>query len=195
MSHGGASAEARVLSRPGRPVAEGTTFMPPKNIKTVRQLIYWEYAKLIAGRAVGDRTNFKFAMHMFKKLDAGQMAPSTILRENKKLVEGECCCAYCGAKDGLQWEHIIPKSRGGPDTIDNMVQACRACNQEKGARDPFEWYGTERFYEIPRLVLGKYLKLMFDCHEKAGTLDSSDVNQDGELDVFDLGAIFKCRGL
>jgi len=165
--------------------------MPPKNIKTIRQLIYWEYAKLIAGSAIGDRKNFGFVMHTFKKLELGQLNPSSLLRENKLLVQCENCCAYCGSKDNLQWEHIIPKSRSGPDTIDNLVLSCPKCNQEKKARDPFEWYGSERQYEIPRLVLGKYLKLVFDFHEKSGTLDQDDLNQDGQLDVFDLGAIFK----
>jgi HNH endonuclease len=78
---------------------------------------------------------------------------------------------------------------GGPDTIDNMVLACRNCNSSKGARDLFEWYGKGRQYEIPRLALGKYLKLIFELHERAGTLDSSDVNADARLDVSDLGAV------
>ena len=30
----------------------------PSNFSTVRELIYWEYAKLIAGAAVGDRLNY-----------------------------------------------------------------------------------------------------------------------------------------
>jgi hypothetical protein len=29
--------------------------MPPPNVRTIRQLLYWEYAKLVAERAVGDR--------------------------------------------------------------------------------------------------------------------------------------------
>jgi hypothetical protein len=99
--------------------------------------------------------------------------------------------AYCGAQEDLQWEHIIPRSRGGPDTIDNMVQACSDCNAAKGAKDPFEWYGLERRYEIPRLVLGKYLKLVFDHHDAAGTLDAEDINMDGTLDVYDLGSAFR----
>ena len=94
----------------------------------------------------------------------------------------------------LDWEHIIPQSRGGPNVIDNMVLACRSCNASKGARDPFEWYGRERRYELPRLVLGKYLKLVFAFHEAAGTLDACDLNEDGKLDVFDLGAIFEPAG-
>ena len=98
-------------------------------------------------------------------------------------------CVYCEKIcDGLQWEHIIPRSRGGLDTIDNLALACRECNLSKGARDLFEWYGKERQYEIPRLALGKYLKMIFEIHERAGTLDSADANADGRLDVFDLGA-------
>lgn len=166
--------------------------LPPKIVRTVRDLIYWEYAILIAGSAVGDRKNRAFSMSTCIKLREGKLRPSTILRENKMLVE-ECadCCAYCGSKANLQWEHIIPKSRGGPDTIDNMVQSCQKCNLSKGDKDPYEWYGKEKKYEIPRLPLGKYLKLVFEAHEKAGTLDSLDLNIDGKLDVLDLGAIFR----
>jgi len=40
----------------------------PSNFSTVRELIYWEYAKLIAGAAVGDRLNYKFANFTFRKL-------------------------------------------------------------------------------------------------------------------------------
>lgn len=96
------------------------------------------------------------------KLKGGKMNPSDIIRENKILVKEENRCAYCGKKDNLHWEHIIPKSRGGPDTMDNMVLACQKCNLEKGDKDPFEWYGLERKYEIPRIVLGKYLKLIYE---------------------------------
>lgn len=156
----------------------------------IRELIYWEYAKLISGSAVGDRKNYGFVMHTFKKLKENQIHPSAILRENKKLVEESNKCAYCGGTDSLQWEHIIPKSRGGPDIMDNMVQACPKCNLSKSDKDPFEWYGEERKYEIPRLVLGKYLKLVYDAHEKKGTLDSVDINQDGKLNVYDLGSVF-----
>ncbi|MBA7603671.1 hypothetical protein ES703_10786 [subsurface metagenome] len=165
--------------------------MPPRNVKSIRDLIYWEYAKLIAGRAVGDRKNYRFVMHMFQCLKKGKITPSLILKENKMLVEGECCCAYCGSKESLQWEHIIPKSRGGPDNIDNMVQSCKECNCKKGSKGPFEWYGLERRYEIPRIVLGKYLKLVFDEHERVGALDSEDLNAGGKLNVYDFSAVFK----
>lgn len=169
--------------------------MPPKNVRTVRQLIYWEYAKLMAGSAVGDRRNFRYVTYCYKKLDTGKLTPSTILRENKLLVMGEKVCSYCESEcPDLQWEHILPKSEGGPDTIDNMVLACRGCNLAKGTRDLFEWYGKDMQYEIPRLALGKYLKLVFELHERAGTLDSADINTDSRLDVSDLGAVLSYAG-
>ncbi len=165
--------------------------MPPKNVKTVRDLVYWEYSKLISGSAVGSRKNYGFIMHTFKKLKERQIHPSDILRENKKLVEAANTCAYCGEEGNMQWEHIVPKSRGGPDSIDNMVQSCPKCNMAKRDKDPFEWYGEKHKYEIPRVVLGKFLKLVYNVHEESGTLDNVDVNQDGKLDVFDLGSVFK----
>ncbi len=50
-------------------------------------------------------------------------------------------CLYCGAKAPrvvLELEHIIPKSKGGPSSWDNLVAACRPCNQKKGDRTPEE---------------------------------------------------------
>ncbi|MGI0073191.1 MAG: HNH endonuclease [Nitrosotalea sp.] len=60
--------------------------------------------------------------------------------------------------ENLHWEHIIPRSKGGPDTIDNMAQACQRCNLSKSDKDLYEWYGKEKRYDIPRLVLGKVPK-------------------------------------
>lgn len=48
-------------------------------------------------------------------------------------------CAYCGGRFGgsaLEMEHVIPSSRGGRTVWQNVVSACRACNQRKGNRTP-----------------------------------------------------------
>lgn len=49
-------------------------------------------------------------------------------------------CVYCG-KEGipLEIEHIIPKSRGGTDRIDNLAIACRECNQKKSNKTAEEF--------------------------------------------------------
>jgi len=44
-------------------------------------------------------------------------------------------CQYCGAIGGdLTVDHVLPRSRGGLHTWDNVVTACRACNHRKGGK-------------------------------------------------------------
>ena len=47
-------------------------------------------------------------------------------------------CQYCGATERLTLDHVLPKSRGGPDTWENLVAACVPCNNRKGSRTPEE---------------------------------------------------------
>lgn len=47
-------------------------------------------------------------------------------------------CQYCGARERLTIDHVLPKSRGGPDTWENLVAACTRCNNRKGNRTPEE---------------------------------------------------------
>lgn len=49
-------------------------------------------------------------------------------------------CVYCGV-DGvpLELDHVIPKSRGGDHSLENLVSACKSCNSSKGAKTPEEW--------------------------------------------------------
>jgi len=45
-------------------------------------------------------------------------------------------CIYCGAKDTpLQVEHIIPRAKGGTNSVTNLTLACEPCNIKKGAKD------------------------------------------------------------
>jgi len=48
-------------------------------------------------------------------------------------------CQYCGAMDErLSIDHVIPRSRGGADTWENVTTACLPCNVRKGNRTPRE---------------------------------------------------------
>ena len=50
-------------------------------------------------------------------------------------------CQYCGKKfatSDLSLDHIIPRSRGGRTTWDNVVCSCLRCNVRKGGRTPHE---------------------------------------------------------
>jgi HNH endonuclease len=69
-------------------------------------------------------------------------ATPRLTRFNHKLFRRDrYTCAYCGGvfrEDELEREHVVPTSRGGSDTWTNVVAACRACNQLKGALTPEE---------------------------------------------------------
>lgn len=170
--------------------------MPPKYVQTVRQLIFWHYAQLIA-RAAGFEGNYGFIVSRYKKLESREMRWSSTIRDRLKELEKGLTCTYCGATSGLTTDHIIPASRGGLDpritrileSADNTVCACKKCNSSKSDKDVFEWYGQERADEIPKLVLSKFLKLAYDVHETQGTLDLKDPNADGVLDIYDLGVV------
>tara|TARA_B100000131_G_scaffold247750_1_gene240785 strand:- start:554 stop:1060 length:507 start_codon:yes stop_codon:yes gene_type:complete len=49
------------------------------------------------------------------------------------------CCQYCGYKGNrLSIDHVIPRSRGGLDSWENVTTACLSCNVKKGNRTPQE---------------------------------------------------------
>jgi 5-methylcytosine-specific restriction endonuclease McrA len=51
------------------------------------------------------------------------------------LVRDHFECQYCGSK-AENVDHIIPKSRGGAHSWENVVAACRRCNARKENRSP-----------------------------------------------------------
>lgn len=68
-------------------------------------------------------------------------------------------CCYCGSDQGIQVEHFIPRSRGGPHVINNLLPACTECNKSKRDHDPEAWYRaqplfSERRWNKIRRVLG-----------------------------------------
>lgn len=48
------------------------------------------------------------------------------------------CCQYCHASEDLTFDHVVPRSRGGRTTWENIVTACAPCNLTKGGRMPHE---------------------------------------------------------
>jgi 5-methylcytosine-specific restriction endonuclease McrA len=48
-------------------------------------------------------------------------------------------CQYCGSRSKeLTVDHVIPKSRGGDDNWENLVSACKKCNNKKANSTPEE---------------------------------------------------------
>ena len=77
-------------------------------------------------------------------------------------------CQYCGhTGESLTLDHVIPRSRGGGDSWENIVSACVRCNVKKGSRTPREAEMpltsqprkplSSLFFEISRHVRGGVL--------------------------------------
>src|SRR5215210_5386203 len=45
-------------------------------------------------------------------------------------------CQYCGSRSNLTVDHVIPRSKGGGSTWDNIVASCAPCNRRKGDNLP-----------------------------------------------------------
>ena len=190
--------------------------MPDREVKTIRDLIYYQYAKIIArsaftipnGRAAKSQ-HYGFIKKTFRQLKTGEKTWSEIIREDRQLVESEKKCAYCGSDADLNWEHLVPRSVHINDRcpscerilgIHNQVWACRACNLSKSQRGLYEFFRARlpedpKFYDlIPALLEKKYLKTIYNCHDCAGTLDSSGVASGRELTVLDIDSVLSVRG-
>lgn len=70
-------------------------------------------------------------------------------------------CVYCGKDERrhLTLDHVIPQSKGGPNTWDNLVTACKKCNNEKASLT-LEEYGKK----IPKPQRPHYLMLLKKVH-------------------------------
>ena len=55
----------------------------------------------------------------------------------------DMACGYCQSgfteTNPLEWDHVIPVSRGGRHSIGNLIPACRSCNRNKQVKFVTEW--------------------------------------------------------
>ncbi|MCH8567894.1 MAG: HNH endonuclease [Balneolales bacterium] len=92
---------------------------PQRKIKTMRQTFH--YPSVI-------RLN-KYARIPFQYI--------VLSRKNVMKRDG-LKCQYCASTRDLTIDHIIPRSRGGQDSWENLTTACNSCNNKKGNKTPEE---------------------------------------------------------
>lgn len=150
---------------------------PPSAVKSIKGLIFWQYAKIISESAHFGKKNYGFIMSNFKELQTGKIHWSTSIREYLNEHENPQLCIFCGNNAKLTLEHILPRSRGGEDIPDNAVMVCQPCNSSKGDKRLYEWKGLENKDKHHRIAKGKYLKYLYTLHEKKGTLNIDNVKE------------------
>jgi len=154
--------------------------MPPPVIKTLRDLLFWQYAKIISEAAGMGKRQWAFVMDRFGKLQRGEIAWNTI-REYVREREDPEHCIYCGRDADLTLDHIIPRAFHGPEDEKNVAWVCASCNSSKGPRRLYEYWTargglTAAKYDVPRLAEGKYLKLLYDLFEDVSVLDVDEAS-------------------
>ncbi len=63
-----------------------------------------------------------------------QPIPKVVQREVWQRDQGRC--VECGSRENLEFDHIIPVSRGGATTTRNVQLLCESCNRRKSDREP-----------------------------------------------------------
>src|SRR5208283_2764901 len=139
--------------------------MPPAAVKTVKDLIYWQYAKIIADSAGIGKKDYGFVMNKFKQLRQGSISWNEIREYIKERETGDRC-GFCGAIANLTLEHLLPQKYHGPNVEKNLVWIRKSCNSSKGAKRLYEYFaldaGVEAAkYDVPRIAEGKYLKFAY----------------------------------
>jgi 5-methylcytosine-specific restriction endonuclease McrA len=61
--------------------------------------------------------------------------PQVKLTRREVFIRDAYTCQYCGVQTrDLTLDHVIPRSRKGPHTWENLVSACKPCNHRKGGK-------------------------------------------------------------
>lgn len=93
--------------------------------------------------------------HLIRSAKTSMPAPSVIrlleyihipferksLSRKNILLRDQNTCMYCGnhfSPSELTLDHVLPRSRGGDSTWDNLVACCKRCNHRKGNKTPEE---------------------------------------------------------
>ena len=146
-------------------------------IATVRDLLFWSYANLAMAHAAVTskaekygRTHFIIRSRLYSGLHKDSMQLGLLADDERlKMILPQSCC-YCGSKEFLVADHLIPRKKGGANTGDNLVWACRTCNSSKCATDALEWLAKRQQFP-PLLLLRRYLKLAIEISRERGIMD------------------------
>jgi hypothetical protein len=102
--------------------------------------------------------------HRRRALQKGLRATLTVEQWGicKRYFENKCC--YCGKEKKLEREHLIPVTKNGDYSANNIVPSCGSCNRSKASIDFFEWYRVQDFYLLEREEkILQYIDLMHNC--------------------------------
>lgn len=82
----------------------------------------------------------RFPMPSVIRLNAYIRVPykGVVLSRQNIFKRDQHTCQYCGSSQDLTLDHVMPRSRAGKSSWDNLVTACKGCNSRKGDYTPDE---------------------------------------------------------
>ena len=116
------------------------------NWKRAIILLFKEKAKVISQRVI---RLVNYVVIPFRRLTNMYPTRNLIYKRDKNK------CQYCGSTKHLTIDHVIPKSKGGEDTWENLVVACSTCNVKKG--DKLLEQTNMKLQRTPRAPVSKVL--------------------------------------
>lgn len=135
------------------------------------EYLFWCYAclqmlmvALKRGLSKYDRHCYALREKFFKGYKEGRLSPSSLVNNTIAHFSDLGHCWYCGlpiSASELSRDHVLPLSKGGADSSDNIFIVCRRCNSSKGDSDLMKWY-FDTFVDAPPVYLwAAYLKLVY----------------------------------
>lgn len=100
-----------------------------KSWQTSERKAYNKAWRAVHPRAYGERD----ALYCARRYARKRGLLDTLRLEQWQAIKAayKYCCAYCGKKTKLEQDHIIPLTKGGGTTPDNIIPSCRSCNSRK----------------------------------------------------------------
>lgn len=125
----------------------GQSYEPIERVDWKRAMVWWAAGRVEILEAVEGRTirtsRHELPMPSVVRFLRSRRRTTPVVRFSRETIyardRGQC--QYCHRpvmRRDVTYDHIIPKSRGGLTLWENIVIACRPCNQRKGNRTPAE---------------------------------------------------------
>jgi len=110
-------------------------------------------AGVAEGTGMAGRTTMRVRAARRRKRRLGAKVQDLTVEQWSALCDRWGGCAYCGAVGvALQKDCVLPISRGGRYTVDNVVPACRACNTSKCNSEVTGWMRRKKLDEESFLI-------------------------------------------
>lgn len=146
----------------------------PDRVETYRELFAYQCARMTHLSVTinePERLQDFLMWSNYEKRVEGEITMSSVLKEDQyQLKENLGLCTYCKCEAKTTFDHVLPRDKGGPDDISNMVPACQSCNSSKSNKNLIDWH-QEHEIPIDRIALGKYLKFQWAEFDDNGQLD------------------------